>query len=434
MIVFLIKVRVKTIFSTFNPVMVEPLELCYLKTVLDNMSIESYLIDDLFRLKSPKGINPDVVVLNGYNVAEEEIIRVARLFKAKYPKVKTIVGGVHIQGNTRNFHVEGVDYVFHSQSLNTFRVLIEKILNRDKDFLTEGVDSFIKEEASNRGYWHIGKKKTIYEREDILADRSILSQISNKLRYLERRNVALIKGNIGCPYHCSYCYCKVLNDNHYVKADYDMMVKEMENIKADYFWIVDDVLFSNRSEALDFIEHIKKRNIKIKIIGYLRADFIVREKDLLIKLKEIGLVEVIVGFEATSNDELKEYEKTTDALDYPKVISLLKENNIELTALFMVRPDYRLRDFWKLREFIIDHKIEVFTISILTPIKGTKGYELIKKDLVTQNPRKFDFMHLVLKSKLPKWIFYTLFYSIHLSLLRSKRIWKYILSIRGDKT
>jgi len=426
MVVFLEKVRVKTVFSAFEPVKVEPLELCYLKTVLNNMNIENYLIDELFDLKKPKNIAPDVIVLTGYNVSEKEIIKVARTYKSKYPNVKIIVGGVHIQGNRREFQVDGVDFVFHSQSLNTFKLLIRKILNNDKEVSDIGVDSFVVSKCSKEGHWHEGKTEIIYEKEAILADRSMFSLISKKVRYLEKRNVALIKGSIGCPYNCSYCYCKEINSNHYVKANIDAMVTEMVNIEADYFWIVDDVLFLKRKDALDFIDAVKKKNLNTKIIAYLRADFILREKDLLKELREIGLVEVIVGFEATNNVELNSYEKTTNALDYPKVISLLKESNIDLTALFMVHPNYEYKDFKNLRKFIKLNNIEVFTISIFTPIKGTTGYKLSMKDLTTNNPLKFDFMHLVLKPKLPKWLFYILFYSIHLSLIKSKRIWRYI--------
>lgn len=424
MIVFLEKVRVKTIFSVFEPVKVEPLELCYIKAVLNNMNIENYLIDTLFGLKQPKAIKPDIVVLTGYNVSEKEIIKSAHLYKIKYPKVKIIVGGVHIQGNRKDFRVYGIDYVFHSQSLNTFKLLIEKILRNNKETLNTGVDSYI--ENSSDGYWHIGNDEIIYQNEEFVADRNIFNQISNKVRYLEKRKVALIKSSVGCLYNCSYCYCKEVNSNHFIKANYKRMVEEMESIDANYFWIVDDVFFSTRSDALEMIDIIKKGNLKIKIIAYLRADFILKERNLLKDLREVGLVEVIVGFEATNNDELKAYEKTTNALDYPEVIRLLRESNIDLTALFMVQPNYGIKEFRNLRKFIKNNSIDVFTISIFTPIKGTKIYEQLKQDLITLNPKKFDFMHLVLKSKIPKWVFYILFYSKHFSLLKSKRIWRYI--------
>lgn len=425
MIVFLEKIRVKTIFSAFEPVKVEPLELCCLKSVLNNMNIENYLIDDLFKLKAPLDKHPDIVILTGYNVAEQKLIETSEIYKLRYPNIKIIVGGVHIQKNKETFYVNSIDYVFHSQSLNTFKLLIEKILKNDRTVLSYGVDCLIKDKLGNK-YWHLGKEETVHENENYKIDRNIFKQISKKTRYLEKRNVALIKGSIGCPYNCSYCFCKEINNNQYIKADYKKMAEEMENIEADYFWIVDDVLFTNGKDAEEFIDIFKQKNSKLKIIAYLRADFILKEQDLLKELREVGIVEVIVGFEATNNNELKNYQKTTNAMDYPKVISLLKESNIDLTALFMVHPDYKLKDFRNLNKFIRNNKIDVFTISIFTPIKGTKSYENLKENLITLNPEHFDFMHLTLKSKLPKFLFYILFYCIHLNLLKSKRIWTYI--------
>ena len=87
--------------------------------------------------------------------------------------------------------------------------------------------------------------------------------------------------------------------------------------------------------------------------------------------------------------ELEGYHKQTDAFDYPKVIELLRDHDIDLTALFMVRPDYGLADFRKLNRFITKNRIDIYTISILTPIKGTKSYEDQRSQLVTEDPRKF---------------------------------------------
>ena len=206
------------------------------------------------------------------------------------------------------------------------------------------------------------------------------------------------------------------------------MFEEMESIDADYYWIVDDVLFSTRNDALKFIEAAEKRNKDFSIIGYLRADFILREKDLLKRLGDAGLREVITGFEATVNSELGEYEKTTDAGDYPLAISLLKENNIELTALFMVRPNYGVKDFYNLIKFIKENKIDVYTVSIMTPMKKTKLYEEFEELLIDKRPERYDFLHLLIKPKLPKFIFYTLFYGLHIRLLRSKRVRKFLFS------
>lgn len=416
MIVFLEKLRVKTIFSIVDPVKVEPLELCYLKTVLNNMNIESYIIDDMFGFKQPKGLIPDIIILTGYNTAENEIIRKSKNYKKNYPNVKIIVGGVHIQKNSEYFRVDTIDFVFHSGSLNTFKLLIEKIINQDNIPLSYGVDTLY-----NSG-WYLGEKEIIYENESIKPDRGFFYRAKSKFKYLDKRNVALIKGSTGCIYNCSFCYCKLLNNKHFIKANYEAMIEEMDSIDAEHYWIVDDVLFSSRNNALKFIDIVEKKKSNFKIIGYLRADFICRERDLLKRLKNAGLREVIVGFEATVNDELKNYEKTTNATDYPLAISLLKENDIDLTALFMVKPDYSIKEFKILNTFIKDNNLDCYTISIMTPIKGTKMYEEMKDLLIDKRPEKYDFLHLVLKPKLPKLIFYALFYSLHIRLLKSKRI------------
>ncbi len=422
MIVFLEKVRVKTIFSIIDPVKVEPLELCYLKTVLNEMNIESYIVDELFDFSPPKDITPDIVVLTGYNTAENEIIRMSEVYKNKYPMLKIIAGGVHVQENAENFRVNTIDYVFHSPSLNTFRLLINKIINNDGKPLNRGVDT------NYKGGWHLGEKESIYEIENTKPDRDFFYKAGTKLKYLDKKNVALIKGSIGCPYNCSFCYCKLLNNKHFITADYEKMIEEMESINADYYWVVDDVLFSTRNDALKFIEIIEKRNSNLNIIGYLRADFICREKDLLKRLRNAGIREVITGFEATGNKELNEYKKTTDAADYPLAISLLKENNIELTALFMVQPSYGLKEFNNLKKFIKANKIDLYTISIMTPLKKTKLYEETEELLIDKRPDKYDFLHLVIKPKLPKFIFYTLFYSLHIRLLKSKRVRKFLFN------
>lgn len=415
MIIFLEKVRAKTIFSIVDPVRVEPLELCYLKSVLNNLNIESYIVDDMFGFDKPKGLIPDIIVLTGYNTAENLIINKSKIYKNKFPGVKIIAGGVHIQENAEYFRVSTIDYVFHSGSLNTFKLLIENIIGDNSIPLSCGVDTL------RDGDWHIGNKESICENEGIKPDRDFFYKAKSQLKYLNKRNVALIKGSTGCPYNCAFCYCKLLNSRHFIKADYEAMIEEMESIDADYYWIVDDVLFSSRSDALKFMDIVEKRKADLKIIGYLRADFICRERDLLKKLRNAGLREVIVGFEATVNEELEAYEKTTDATDYPLAISLLKENNIDLTALFMVQPDYSVKDFKILNKFIKDNELDCYTISIMTPIKGTELYEEMKDSLIDKRAERYDFLHLVLKHRLPKPIFYALFYILHIRLLKSLR-------------
>ena len=137
MIVFLEKVREKTIFSFFEPIVTEPLELMYIKTILMQEKITSYIIDDKFKLDKPKGAIPNLVILTGYNVAENLIISKAKAYKNKYPTVKIMVSGVHAQLNREAFRTKEIDYVYFSQSLETFRAFIKTAVNLELDYEKE---------------------------------------------------------------------------------------------------------------------------------------------------------------------------------------------------------------------------------------------------------------------------------------------------------
>ena len=461
MIIFLEKVREKTVFSFFEPIVTEPLELMYIKTILMQEKITSYIIDDNFKLDKPKGVIPDLVILTGYNVAENLIISKAKAYKNKYPTVKIMVSGVHAQLNREAFRTEGIDYVYFSQSLETFRAFIKTAVDLELDYEkednkyisnkhinnkdTKNKDTYNKdtnkEDKSNyfrKGVdiydkltdsWQLGQDDVLIKSENISPDRLVFNDIKSQTRYIDKTQVALVKSSHGCPYSCSFCYCRLLNNGIYLKPDYKKLISEISEIDSSYIWVIDDSFFITREDALDFIVNAKNEYLNKSLIIYLRADFIVENEDLMSELKSWGIDEVIVGFESEDESMLSEYNKGQTANIYQKAVNILKKETIELTALFIVDPAYEIKDFLRLYKYIKKLDLDLYTISIMTPLKGTLDYELRKHELIETDPRKFDFLHLVLKSKLPKWLFYTLFYLCHLRLIKSKRIRK---MIRGN--
>lgn len=428
--VLLKKVRAKTLFSLLDPVRVEPLELAYLLSAIEEMGAQAWIIDDLFKIKA-LGQTPDVIVLTGYNTAEDLIIKETLSFRRHFPLAKIIIGGIHAQCNSQVFHVPSVDYVFHSPDLKQFQNLLKQIEGTIDPVRHSGFDE------QRDGRWTIGTARPLTTMPKIQPDRSLTRRVLDRTRYLDKSCVALVKGRTGCPYQCDFCYCRLLNDGLHLQSNFETIFSEAQAIEANFIWVVDDVFLASRKDALEFIrsaqslretnadtESTSKEGVKgpPKFIVYLRADFILKNSDLLEQLKASGMEEVIVGFEAITNTELDSYHKETDALDYPQVIQQLKKHRIDLTALFMVSPHYQWADFRRLRLFLKNHEIETYTISILTPIKGTHSYEQMKDQLITKNPKKFDFLHLVIKSTLPKPLFYFLFWQLHFRLLRSPRI------------
>ena len=249
-----------------------------------------------------------------------------------------------------------------------------------------------------------------------------------------------MKGGSGCPYGCSFCYCRLLNSGRYLRPDYEKLMEEINAIDSEHIWIIDDSFLITREDALDFIRASSKSSQNYgagnacttgsagttgstkSLIAYLRADFVVENEDLIPELRECGLREIITGFESPDADTLRRYNKGQSSGIYQKLTEILKREDIELTALFIVDPQYSVRDFIRLFRYIKKLGISLYTLSIMTPLKGTPDYEDKKHLLTASDPEKFDFLHLVLPSRLPKWLFYALFYAGHLRLLKSRRI------------
>lgn len=441
MTVFLEKVRQKTLFSAFEPIITEPLELIYLQTVLSQEDVTSYIIDPLFDMDVPDSIIPDLIILTGYNVAEELIIKTARQWRKTFPSASIMVSGVHSQLNRKTFQDEAIDYIFFSQSLETFRGFIRSFMRGEA--FHKGVDVFyIESDVSVRekGIWIPGEQDILEKAEGIIPDRKFFKYVKNRTRYIDKKSLALVKGGSGCPYGCSFCYCRLLNDGRYLRPDYDKLMEEINAIDAEHIWIIDDSFLITREDALDFIRASRKSSQNYgagnacttgsvstsgsakSLIAYLRADFVVENKDLIPELKKCGLREIITGFESPDADTLRRYNKGQSSGIYQKLTEILKREDIELTALFIVDPQYSVSDFIRLFRYIKKLGISLYTMSIMTPLKGTSDYEDKKHMLTASDPGKFDFLHLVLPSRLPKWLFYALFYAGHLRLLKSRRI------------
>lgn len=418
--VFLMKIRARTPFAWLDPVRVEPLELAYLASAVRLAGAAPYLIDGLFALAAPP-VNPDVVVLTGYNTAEQVMITATKELRRDYPGAFLIIGGTHAQCNPGVFHVPTVDCVFHSPDLEQFRRLLESLA---------GAGRPLHEFPEPRGFdrntaqgWIAGAARPVTGRPAMAPDRSLTRALIGDTRYLDKERVALVKSRTGCPFQCDFCYCRLLNTGRHLPPDFDAMLDEALALEADHIWVVDDVFLASRRDALSFLDACARRPAHaLRLIVYLRADLILELADLLGSLRDCGVREVIVGFEAVTPEELTGYHKQTDVLDYPAVIRLLREQGIDLTALFMVAPDYSVADFRRLARFIRENSLKTWTVSILTPIKGTHSFDEMRDQLVTLDPAAFDFLHLVTRSRLPRWLFYFWFARLHLGLLRSPRI------------
>ncbi|HOQ38176.1 MAG TPA: radical SAM protein [Acetivibrio sp.] len=396
--VLLIKPETVGIFAYTYLVDHEPLEMEYLYTVLKNRGHEPYIYDrrhELTPLKSKlKHFAPDVVCITGYITQEKLMIKLARLIKRFNKSITVIIGGSHAEINYENFFNSSADYIYHLSGLNSFVKLIDYISNTGTTPLDEIPGICYRE----KGEWR-ANKKVVESPEDLPPiDRTYFNKNKNRYRYLTFHPLALVKNSYSCNNSCTFCYCTNRNSGKYACRKVEDLVNEIMETDAPNIHITDDNFLIDREYLKEFIELIREKKINKKYLIYGRADFIAENKDIMRELKDIGLSLVMVGLEARSDDELDSYNKKATLKHNEECVKILEELGIICAGLFIVHQDMTVKDFRELYTWIAQRAI-IPTISIFTPMQGAADYSRFKDNLLTDDPKKQDLFHCILKPK-----------------------------------
>jgi len=305
-----------------------------------------------------------------------------------------------------------VDHVVHSGGAATFVELL-RALNSQEDPAVDGLASRCAD----------GSFVSSPERQlDLVSlprpDRSHFVANRHRYKYLHYGPAALVKTAWGCPFSCNFCYCTQLSGGKYLARPMDDVIDEIIEVPNNLIWIIDDTFLVGRKRVESFIRALEVRQVRKRFIVYSRADFIVANRDLLPRLREVGVIDVIVGLEAVNDRELTAWNKENTARDNELCVEYLKEARINITALFMMDVDARIEDFRVLERWIKRMGIEVFTLSVFLPIPGTPTYMSYEDRITTTDITKWDFLHLVLKPKhLSPWRFYYEMYRLYARML-----------------
>ncbi len=397
--ILLIKPETVGIFSFTNLIEHEPLELEYLYTVLKDNGYDPYIYDrryDLTPLKKKlKQLNPQIVCITGYINQQTLMIKFTKIIKKFNSNIKIIIGGSNAEINYKNYYDSSVDYIYHLSGLNNFIKLIDYISKKDKKSKLEDILGICYKKDNK---WIINKKISESPEDLPIPDRTFFYNNKEKFRYLIFHPLALIKNSYSCKKNCSFCFCTNRNSGKYACRSVSNLVKEIKSLDVENIHITDDDFLVDRDYLLEFIKQIKKNKIKKKYLIYGRADFIANNEDIMKELAEIGLSLVMVGLEATNNNELDSYNKKTTINDNLECIRILNKYNIICAGLFIVHQEMKKQDFKNLYNWIAARDI-IPTISIFTPMQGSGIYKKYEDEILDKDSKKQDLFHCILKPK-----------------------------------
>ena len=370
----------------------EPLELEYLvsnvpKYIKDKVELKIY--DLILEKKSYKKIlieeKPDFIVFTGYITHVGIIKKMAKFAREIIPSTKVGIGGVHAEVVPEDFNSPFIDFIYDKNSIDAFNeTLVGLLVDRDIEEIKDNIKT-LKPKDSAFIYNH--------------PDRDAVDKYRKNYYYMFHNPCALIKTSYGCPYNCSFCFCKEITDGNYAERNLNDVFVELENIVEEEVYIVDDNFLYDSSRIREFIDGLKIRDINKKFLVYGRADFIVENEELIKEFKEVGLQAVIVGIESVRSVDLENYNKGTTKEINENCINILKSLDIELYATLIIPLDFTKADFKELTKWLKGLDVRFVNLQPLTPLPGTDIFEEYIPHLIVdrEDYAKWDMAHVVLK-------------------------------------
>jgi len=353
---------------------------------------------------------PDVVASSGLATCNTyTTLRALGTAKKINPDIVTITGGQHFTAMAQESleAYSQIDIIVRGEGEETLVEVVKALIEEKSLSTVKGISYKDKEEVR-----HNPPRPLIKDLDDLpFPGYHFIEDLIGKYHFAmmagREAGYALIEGSRGCPHRCTFCSQWSYWGGKWRTKSAKRIVDEMEychqNYGVKFFWLTDDNFnFGRRGREL--CDEILKRDTLKDVTWFTQArcDDIVRNKDLLPKMRKAGNMWILLGVERHDEATLEAFNKKIALREAVEAVNLLKENDIFAQATFIIgeRRD-TAKSISELREFAnhLDPDLAIFMI--LTPFPGTELYKEAKEKgwIEDWNWANYDMVHSVMPTE-----------------------------------
>ncbi len=247
-----------------------------------------------------------------------------------------------------------------------------------------------------------------------VPDRTLLGRLRGRYLFGGIGRMAHLFYTYGCLYKCRFCPMS--------KHDGSMLARPLEDVLCElaqmtepnvYLQDFEPFLLEGAMEAL--AAALERERIQKRWFMMLRSDTALEQEELLLRWKRLGLRWIYLGLDGPTDQELKTIRKSNTVETNERAVRRLLDLGFRVTGGFVVRSDYTLEDFARLRSAVREFPGALIGLTVETPLVGTKLLDETEGRLTTRDWSLFDLSHAVLPTVLPLPVFYRELAKLHLA-------------------
>jgi radical SAM superfamily enzyme YgiQ (UPF0313 family) len=192
--------------------------------------------------------------------------------------------------------------------------------------------------------------------------------------------IGLAQFSRGCRFNCDFCSVKAMYPGPVRTKNVADFVEEVRAMPETLIFLADDTLFVDHETTLHLLESLKPLG---KVWHCQISMDVAYDERLLHAMKEAGVAIVMIGFEATRAETLKQMNKGANlrVADYAEAIHNIYRHGLMIAAGFISGyDDDTTSTIWQHFDFCMKHHFTKAFFTMLQPMPGTRLYDRLRSE------------------------------------------------------
>jgi anaerobic magnesium-protoporphyrin IX monomethyl ester cyclase len=329
-----------------SPRLAPPLGLMYLATPLIEAGFDVEFIDlnvERFTVNQfvQKVRNRDFVGLTCFSASLESVQKLIPIIRKANPQAYIMCGGPYCTLSEKP--VAGADLTAVGEAEEYIVEILQRLVQERS---LEGIPGIIYREKGE-----LIRNKGIMQVKDLNLNRPASFELAQDKEYgdflgMRLRNITGMITSRGCPFRCAFC-TNIAKLPYRARAVDNVVEEVQEYYDRGYKYLAfyDDNILFNKRRAMQIMDEIIKREIRMKITVFGRVDS--ADQVLYRKLKEAGVLMIMFGIESANQDVLDFYHKQVTVQQIREAVRMCNQMGIMSYGWFIIGAPMETREHFE---------------------------------------------------------------------------------------
>lgn len=341
----------------------------------------------------------DYVASTAITATVNDAVQTLELAKRVNPVSVTILGGIHPSFMYEEIlqTATAIDYIVIGEGEITLRQLLE-VLEADGDPAMVAGIAFRRSGKIVK----TARREFMESLDDLEAAWDLLEWNDYYSSVITGSRLGAISISRGCNHSCSFCSQQQFWEKSWRARDPQKVADELEHLFRTYtvtvFLLTDEHPTRDRDRWEVLLDAIIAKGIPIHLLMETRATDIIRDKEIIWKYRQAGVIYISLGIESADQNALDAMQKEMLIEDIKPAFDIIREHEIVSEASFMVGfPGETPVSIKSTMELAQRYNPDIANFFTFTPWPYAEGFNNLKPLIRTDDYRKYNMVDPVLE-------------------------------------